>query len=101
MIRYIGLGAAAVIAASTSAFAADLVRPVAPPPPPPVFNWAGCYVGGFVGGAWANSRGTAQDSNGYNYFGATGPVYSFNLNSSVIAGGTVGCNVQQKNLVFG
>src|ERR1700761_2804884 len=27
-----------------------------PPPVVPVFNWTGCYVGGNVGGKWAQTR---------------------------------------------
>jgi opacity protein-like surface antigen len=44
-------GAAFVLAASGSAFAADLNRPVyAPPPPPaPIWNWTGFYLGGNLG----------------------------------------------------
>src|ERR1700751_410464 len=38
--------------------AADL--PVATPPPP-AFNLSGCYVGGFVGGAWSDGDITFTD----------------------------------------
>jgi len=40
------------LAVAGTASAADLRRPAMPPPPPPVFNWTGCYIGGYVGGAW-------------------------------------------------
>jgi opacity protein-like surface antigen len=50
---------AAIALIGTPAFAADMARkmPVkAPPPPPPapVYSWTGLYLGGHVGGVWAN-----------------------------------------------
>jgi outer membrane immunogenic protein len=52
------LGVPALLAMSIAANAADL--PVkAPPAPvyvPPPFSWTGCYIGGNVGGAWAQSN---------------------------------------------
>src|SRR5215472_5779994 len=50
---------AVVLAARQLASAADLARrpPPAPayvPPAPPAYLWTGCYVGGNIGGAWAN-----------------------------------------------
>ena len=42
-----------------SARAADL--PVKAPPPAPVFNWTGCYVGGYVGGARSDGDMTFTD----------------------------------------
>jgi outer membrane immunogenic protein len=44
--------AAAVVAMSTTAFAADLPSRKAPPvyvPPPPVFTWTGVYIGAQIG----------------------------------------------------
>ena len=55
-IRASTLGLALAALALTTANAADLGRrmptkaPVAAPIPP--FTWTGCYVGGFIGGAW-------------------------------------------------
>ena len=34
--------------------AADMPVKAPPPPPPPVFSWTGFYIGGNIGGAWAN-----------------------------------------------
>jgi outer membrane immunogenic protein len=47
-----------VVAASGSAFAADLQPVYKAPvsPPTPVHNWTGLYVGGNVGGAWSNNN---------------------------------------------
>ena len=46
----------------TPALAADMAAPVykAPPPPAPIFSWTGFYIGGELGGAWAN--GNVSDS---------------------------------------
>jgi outer membrane immunogenic protein len=60
----------------------------APPKPADPFSWNGCYVGGFVGGAWSQNS-TARDLNGYNSLGDT---WSYRVGSSVIGGGTLGCN---------
>ena len=40
-----------------------------PPPPPPVFNWSGCYIGGYVGGAW-NERDAIFTDRGNSTFRA-------------------------------
>jgi opacity protein-like surface antigen len=53
----LGLMTVSAIALAAPASAADLGRrmPVKAPPvvAPPPFTWTGCYVGGYVGGAWA------------------------------------------------
>jgi opacity protein-like surface antigen len=54
------------------ASAADLRRapvPYQPPPPPPVFNWSGCYIGGYVGGAF-NERDAVFTDRGNSTFRA-------------------------------
>ena len=80
-----GTGAATLlIAASSSAFAADL--PARPPPmlPLPVYNWTGFYIGGNLGGAWAS--GSLHDN-------LTGASLTGN-NSGFIGGGQLGYNWQ-------
>ena len=62
-MKKIFLAAVALTAlAAAPAMAADLSRPVyrAPPPPAPVyiFSWTGCYIGGHVGGLWAQKDWT-------------------------------------------
>ena len=44
-----------VVAASGSAFAADLQPVYKAPVAAPAYSWTGLYVGGHVGGAWANN----------------------------------------------
>ena len=89
-------GATVIALLSESAGAADLARPApvyAPPPPPvvAVFTWTGCYIGGNVGGIWANSDW--QDT-------VLGDFGSNNA-SGVIGGGQIGCNYQVASWVFG
>jgi outer membrane immunogenic protein len=43
----------ALMLVGTSVFAADMALK-APPPPP--FSWTGFYIGGELGGAWANGH---------------------------------------------
>jgi outer membrane immunogenic protein len=93
-----GIVAGAIISAS-AAPAADLApRYTKAPPAAPVFSWSGCYLGGFVGGAWADNSVRARDTNGYN---ALGDTWFYNTNSSFIGGGTAGCNYQTSAFVFG
>ena len=44
----------------TPALAADMAAPVYKAPPPPPFSWNGFYIGGEIGGPWAN--GSVTDS---------------------------------------
>jgi outer membrane immunogenic protein len=89
------LAGVAAIGFGSTAVAADLPArmPVkAPPMVAPAFTWTGCYIGGFVGGA-AQSRGVnAFDRNAYN--GVPRDAWGYDLDSSVIGGGTLGCNYQ-------
>jgi outer membrane immunogenic protein len=56
-----------------------------------VFTWTGCYIGGNVGGIWANNDW--QDT-------VLGDFGS-NTASGVIGGGQIGCNYQVASWVFG
>src|SRR5262245_34530971 len=105
----------AALAAIGSANAADL--PVkARPPAVAVFSWTGCYLGGYVGGAWSDRDGAEFTDLGQNGLGLAGslvtnPFFSYSggatgarivpqhtwsadLDASVIGGGTLGCNWQ-------
>ena len=103
--------AAGLVAAtfSNSAFAADLgrppARPVYTPAVPFAYNWTGCYVGGYVGGAWGDRDGaTFTDLGNANFTSFSGGVgaarispshsWSADLRDSFIGGGTLGCNWQ-------
>ena len=72
----------------TPVFAADMALK-APPPPP--FSWTGFYIGGELGGAWAN--GHVNDS-----------LFGLNVSSNHdgwLGGAVVGYNYQTSNVVFG
>src|SRR5262245_20998837 len=75
----------ACLAMSVAANAADM--PMRPPPPlvPLAFNWTGFYVGGHLGGAWAQ-RNMTDSLNGLNF--NTGSSAAF------VGGGQFGGNVQ-------
>jgi outer membrane immunogenic protein len=79
---------ALLVAASSSAFAADIAIRKAPPAPPapylPVYNWTGFYIGGNLGGVWES--GTLTDS--------FGPTSFSNSRSGFIGGGQIGYNWQ-------
>jgi outer membrane immunogenic protein len=94
------------LGAISAASAADMaVMPLAAPIA--TYNWTGCYVGGYVGGA-AQSRsirsadpsataGAFPAGTFYNRPSANatnGGLFSYDVDSSVIGGGTVGCNWQ-------
>jgi len=101
------------VAFAAPAGAADLRMPVKAPVLPPAFSWSGCYLGGHVGGAFADRDPLFTDVGNANFRSFSGGVtagrvendHSWNvpIDSSVIAGGTLGCNWQQagSSWVFG
>lgn len=91
MIRKFSMATAMLMAASASAFAADLPRRSPPPVfvPPPLFTWTGVYLGGDIGYAWGTDRVSAL-------FDA--------ISSSpqgVVGGGHIGYNYQINQFVLG
>ncbi len=99
VVKKILVATTTFLALATTAFAADLPAgpyTKAPAFAPVLFDWTGCYIGVVGGGNWGQSQQTARS--GPNV-GA--PITgNFNL-SGGIAGGTVGCNYQTSNFVFG
>ena len=89
----------ALLATSIAANAADVrarPAPYAPPPPvyaPPPFSWSGFYVGGNIGGAWAN-RDVLDPFLGVNFNNG-------NSNGVFIGGGQLGYNWQVGYAVLG
>jgi outer membrane immunogenic protein len=95
------LAAAAALVAG-SAFgggagrAADLAVKV---PKAGLYNWTGCYVGGFTGWSLANDW-KSTDLHPYNQGGVG--TWDFSLGGEVIGGGALGCNWQPNSwLVLG
>jgi outer membrane immunogenic protein len=111
----VALVTSAAVLSASAAFAADMSVRRAPPPvapllPPPVltWDWTGCYVGGFIGGAWGGSVEATEAAStggaipaGALYNAPFGASYSYDLDSSFIGGGTLGCNLQVGTFVFG
>jgi outer membrane immunogenic protein len=101
IVRKLTQAAAALsvlVATSMTANAADVTaRPAPTPPPqayvPSVFNWTGFYVGGNIGGAWAN-RDVTDTFLGVNFNNG-------NNNGVFIGGGQLGFNWQVSNFVLG
>lgn len=97
-MKTLWLGSVALVALMTAgpAMAADLSRP-APvytkaPPMAPIFSWTGFYIGGNIGGAWANDNITD------NLFGLN---FNNGNNAVFVGGGQAGFNYQVGSVVFG
>jgi outer membrane immunogenic protein len=110
------------LAGISAAPAADLRMPVKAPPMAASFNWSGCSIGGYVGGAWNGNDGAVFTDQGQNGLGAAGstatpPFLSYSggataarivsphswdadLGVSFIGGGTLGCNWQAAGSPF-
>jgi outer membrane immunogenic protein len=83
--------------------------------PVTIYNWTGCYLGGYVGGARQSRQVNAYDPvstggvfpAGTYYYAPTataanGGEFNYGMGSSVIGGGTLGCNWQGASpFVFG
>jgi outer membrane immunogenic protein len=102
---------AAIVLASTQAFAADLWAPPpmsykAPlPPPTPAWDWTGFYLGIDVGAAWATDTvsPTIDDTGLTGPAGTTGTFPRSNKlsTSGPLGGATLGFNYQLSSFLFG
>jgi outer membrane immunogenic protein len=97
-MKKLALAISMIAIGATGASAADMAVKARPVAAPVAYSWTGCYVGGFVGGAWADRDARAVDTNGYNGLGDT---WFYKTDSSFIGGGTLGCNYQTGAFVFG
>lgn len=103
-IAVLGLGAAQIASAADMPVKMPVkAAPVVAAP----FNWTSCYIGAYVGGATPNRDVNANDpqSTGGTFAAgsfynspfsnaANGGSFGYGLRSSVIGGGTLGCNWQ-------
>jgi outer membrane immunogenic protein len=91
------LATAATLGLAGFASAADL--PVKAPPPivAPAISWTGCYIGGHVSGAWADTNRTWAVTDHYQVLGDS---FSHDFNS-VGGGAQVGCQYQFNQFVLG
>jgi len=99
----LGLSSFAVIMLGGAAQAADMPVKAPPPPAPVMYNWTGVYIGGHIGGAWA-------DRNGHDRFNGDGCFvdgFCFDNNGfgrndgRFIVGGQIGFNYQINQWVWG
>jgi outer membrane immunogenic protein len=101
-----GIGALALAGMALPASAADLgARPITKAPvaaPVPVFSWTGCYIGGNVGGQWANFDGDISVA-AVPVVLPSGAVVAVTNDSTsgVVGGGQIGCQWQTGAWVFG
>lgn len=99
-MRKMILALTSIAAFSGSAMAADMAAKAPAykaPPPVAIYNWTGFYIGGFVGGAFADGNAVSTEpqvppAGGFYNGGRLNNSYS--LSDSVIAGGTIGYNYQ-------
>ncbi len=72
------------------------------PPPVAVYSWTGCYVGVEGGGDWGNGRSISLGTN--NGRPTRIPAGTLHNNTDIsggLVGGTLGCNYQINQWVFG
>lgn len=96
-----GLAALSIGAVCGTAGAADMAVKAPLRPAAPAWSWSGCYVGGYVGGAGGRDVNATEPVSlggafpaGTFYNAPLGAPYSAGLGSSVIGGGSLGCNWQ-------
>ncbi len=101
--KFVAALAFTVTLGAGAASAADLAPfPYAKAPALPyaVYNWAGFYVGGHVGGSWSNQAWT--NTGNTTAFGDLTPRQGFGQQGSGVFGGAqIGYNWQASNYVFG
>lgn len=86
------LAGAMTLGAAGVASAADMPVKAARPAPPPVvvYNWTGCYIGGNVGGGWADTGQTRVTRLGVPALAD----YGSSEGSDFVGGGQIGCDYQ-------
>ena len=96
-IALLGLVAAATLAGAGNVTAADISRPAYKAPiAAPAFSWTGLYIGAVAGYGWGDADITPTG-----VFGVLGMGTMRTKPDGWLAGGTLGYNYQQGNLVLG
>src|SRR5215468_3872141 len=99
-MKKLALAATFLIFGSASSIAADMaVAPYPAPLPQPLLTWTGCYVGFQGGWKWGTNR-VNYGQNVLGFVPGTAATTNYDFDGG-LAGGTVGCNYQTGNLVFG
>jgi outer membrane immunogenic protein len=97
-MKRIFIAALGAVATIGTADAADLPMK-APAPAPAAYNWSGCYLG--IEGGWNGGHTSQTAVNPPNPANNGLPLTpDYNLNGGLV-GGTIGCNYQVSNWVFG
>src|SRR5258706_14826603 len=95
MAATLGLGG---ISAATAADMAVKARPIPVVAP---YSWTGCYVGVEGGGSWGRDRSVSNGTNNGVANGTLGALKTASDISGGLVGGTLGCNYQVNQWVFG
>jgi outer membrane immunogenic protein len=102
----LGLGTFAAMMLGGAAQAADMPVKAPPPPPPPMYNWTGFYIGGHIGGAWADRNGNDRFDGNHCFWGEGTVCFDDNSgfgrnDGRFIVGGQLGFNYQVNQWVWG
>jgi outer membrane immunogenic protein len=103
----LGLSTFAAVMLGSAAQAADMPVKAPPMAAPVMYNWTGVYIGGHVGGAWADRNGHDRFDGDGCFWGQYGRVCfddnnGFGRNNGrLIAGGQIGFNYQINQWVWG
>jgi outer membrane immunogenic protein len=102
---FFGLSVVGLMSIAAPVLAADLSPKIytkAPPVAATTYNWSGCYAGIEGGGAWGHTRSVGLGTNnGLPAAIPTGTLKSATDFSGGLVGGTLGCNYQVNQWVFG
>ena len=95
------LASAMLLGSIGSAYAADMAMKARPLPVVAPYSWTGCYIGVEGGGSWGRDRSISNGTNNGVANGTLGALKAESDISGGLAGGTVGCNYQVNQWVFG
>src|SRR5262245_16635734 len=104
----LGLTTFAAVMLASAAQAADMPLKAPPPPAPVMYNWTGFYIGGHIGGAWADRDNNHRfDGDRCLWGGAAWGEVCFQdqrngrNDGNFIGGGQIGFNYQVGQYVWG